>query len=184
MRFRIPLIDGRYDIETCDKNWSGMEGDDRVRFCSECGMNVHNFSLLESNQKETLLANRGERLCAMTTWVPERLQGENSAPKLSRLARILVAVLASAGLASAACKQREMDPTLVTLADGGPPSVAATGRAPPTTADAPLKRWLAACEDNQRFMAGEVVPCADQIRDDLRDDRRLMDPFAREPRQK
>jgi hypothetical protein len=47
-----------------DQDWDEMLGDDRVRFCAKCKLNV--FNLLSMTRKEAvrLLVNREGRLCA------------------------------------------------------------------------------------------------------------------------
>lgn len=41
-----------------------MIGDDRVRFCPQCKLNVYNFSALPETEIERLIARRDGRLCA------------------------------------------------------------------------------------------------------------------------
>jgi len=41
-----------------------MSGDDRVRFCTECQLNVYNFSALTHAEVEMVVAAREGRLCA------------------------------------------------------------------------------------------------------------------------
>lgn len=49
----------------CPADWSKMRGDDRVRHCAECNLNVYNFSAMTAPEVESLLAQRqGTRLCA------------------------------------------------------------------------------------------------------------------------
>jgi hypothetical protein len=40
-----------------------MNGDDRVRFCSSCNLNVYNFAEMTSYEVQSLIANSGGRLC-------------------------------------------------------------------------------------------------------------------------
>jgi hypothetical protein len=48
----------------CRAGWDAMEGDERVRFCRECGLNVYNISALTRPEAETLVARTEGRLCA------------------------------------------------------------------------------------------------------------------------
>lgn len=48
----------------CSVDWGQMVGDDRIRFCGQCNLNVYNFSAMASAEIEYLLANRDGRLCA------------------------------------------------------------------------------------------------------------------------
>ncbi len=48
----------------CPAEWSKMTGDDRVRHCAECHLNVYNLSAMtEREVKNLLAANQGQRLC-------------------------------------------------------------------------------------------------------------------------
>ncbi|MGE4132227.1 MAG: hypothetical protein AB7F86_11355 [Bdellovibrionales bacterium] len=49
----------------CHELWSRMKGDDRVRFCGACKMNVYNVSGLNKEEVDELLfrLTKGERVC-------------------------------------------------------------------------------------------------------------------------
>ena len=47
----------------CPADWGKMIGDDRVRHCAECNLNVYNFSAMTTPEVERLLSGEG-RLCA------------------------------------------------------------------------------------------------------------------------
>jgi hypothetical protein len=48
----------------CPAKWSRMKGDDRVRFCAKCGLNVFNISKLTSEEARSLFRkHEGDRLC-------------------------------------------------------------------------------------------------------------------------
>jgi hypothetical protein len=49
----------------CPANWNAMEGDERVRFCSQCKLNVYNISEMSKNDAERLISEKeGEaQLC-------------------------------------------------------------------------------------------------------------------------
>ncbi len=47
----------------CAASWAEMRGDDRVRFCDQCGLNVYNLSGMTRREAERLVAGRDERLC-------------------------------------------------------------------------------------------------------------------------
>ena len=47
----------------CKADWNRMAGDDRVRHCAECNLNVYNFAAMTSAEAEELLSNREGRLC-------------------------------------------------------------------------------------------------------------------------
>ena len=47
----------------CRADWEKMAGDDRVRHCSECKLNVYNLSAMSRREAEELIAGREKRLC-------------------------------------------------------------------------------------------------------------------------
>lgn len=48
----------------CPADWEKMVGDERVRHCSECNLNVYNLSAMTERQVQELIADsRGKRLC-------------------------------------------------------------------------------------------------------------------------
>jgi len=48
----------------CPAQWEQMAGDDRVRHCAECKLNVYNISEMTRREAEKLIASREGRLCA------------------------------------------------------------------------------------------------------------------------
>lgn len=47
----------------CAADWEKMVGDERVRFCSQCNLNVYNLSGMTRREAETLVTNTEGRLC-------------------------------------------------------------------------------------------------------------------------
>ena len=48
----------------CPADWEKMTGDERVRHCSECNLNVYNLSAMTERQvRELIASSRGKRLC-------------------------------------------------------------------------------------------------------------------------
>src|ERR1041385_6954641 len=47
----------------CSADWNQMFGSERVRFCSQCNLNVYNLSGMTRNEAEALLNRTEERLC-------------------------------------------------------------------------------------------------------------------------
>jgi hypothetical protein len=47
----------------CTADWDEMHGDDRVRFCGQCNLNVYNLSGMEREEAEELISGREGRLC-------------------------------------------------------------------------------------------------------------------------
>lgn len=48
----------------CTADWNQMAGDERVRYCAQCRLNVYNFSAMTTPEVESILGNRNGRLCA------------------------------------------------------------------------------------------------------------------------
>lgn len=48
----------------CKANWEQMAGDERVRHCAECDLDVYNFSAMTRREVEHLVQEREGRLCA------------------------------------------------------------------------------------------------------------------------
>ena len=47
----------------CPKAWADMEGDDRVRFCDQCSLNVYNLAELTEKETQSLILASGGRVC-------------------------------------------------------------------------------------------------------------------------
>jgi hypothetical protein len=48
----------------CKEDWNKMVGDDRVRFCAGCKLNVYNVANMSEQEVESLVGNREGRICA------------------------------------------------------------------------------------------------------------------------
>ena len=57
-------LDRLYVSSPCNADWETMPGDERVRFCGQCHLNVYNISALTRKQAEKLIAETEGRLCA------------------------------------------------------------------------------------------------------------------------
>lgn len=57
-----PLGVIRLDLP-CQVPWDQMRGDDRVRFCTQCNLNVHNLSAMSEDEAAAFLAMRDGRVC-------------------------------------------------------------------------------------------------------------------------
>jgi hypothetical protein len=60
----IPNLDVLTIRTPCTVSWNGMEGDDRVRFCSQCKLPVYNFTQFTRTEIEGILGSTPGRLCA------------------------------------------------------------------------------------------------------------------------
>lgn len=47
----------------CPADWERMIGNDRVRFCGQCELNVYNLSAMSQAEAEALITNTEGRLC-------------------------------------------------------------------------------------------------------------------------
>ena len=47
----------------CDAGWENMVGDERVRFCAKCSLNVYNLSGMTKREAERLVVQAEGRLC-------------------------------------------------------------------------------------------------------------------------
>ncbi|MCA1815382.1 MAG: hypothetical protein LC746_03045 [Acidobacteria bacterium] len=61
-RFTNPLKHVRV-AAPCPADWGRMRGDERVRFCDQCSLNVYNLSGLTRREAEKLLTSAEGRLC-------------------------------------------------------------------------------------------------------------------------
>jgi hypothetical protein len=58
-----------FDLDTlsvatpCPKAWADMAGDDRVRFCDQCNLNVYNLAELTAKETQKLILSSGGRVC-------------------------------------------------------------------------------------------------------------------------
>lgn len=48
---------------TCPQLWACMKGDEKTRFCEVCQKNVHNLSMMSSEERQALLSSTGESPC-------------------------------------------------------------------------------------------------------------------------
>jgi hypothetical protein len=102
----------------CPADWEKMTGDERVRHCSECNLNVYNLSAMTEREIQQLItANQGRRLCTrfyrradgtvLTRNCPWTLR--RMARKASRFASAVLT--ACMGVTLAAAKAKSPKPT-------------------------------------------------------------------------
>ena len=87
----------------CQVTWKGMTGDERVRHCSLCSLNVYNFAELTRDEVRALLMRTEGRVCArlyrradgmlLTSDCPSGLRALRQ--RMSRLAAAVIAALFS-----------------------------------------------------------------------------------------
>jgi hypothetical protein len=59
----IQKLDRLYVATPCSADWESMHGNDKVRFCQHCNLNVYNISMMTKAQAESLIASSEGRLC-------------------------------------------------------------------------------------------------------------------------
>lgn len=63
MRTHLAVLNQLQIPTPCPVPWDSMHGDDRVRYCDECQLNVYNLSAMTAQQAVDLVADREGRLC-------------------------------------------------------------------------------------------------------------------------
>ncbi len=61
-RFSSPLNRVRI-AAPCKADWDGMIGNDRVRFCGQCNLNVYNLSSMARHEAESFVTRNEGRMC-------------------------------------------------------------------------------------------------------------------------
>lgn len=56
-------LDQLYVASSCPANWNTMQGDDKVRYCNQCQLNVYNISAMTRSQAELLITKTEGQLC-------------------------------------------------------------------------------------------------------------------------
>jgi hypothetical protein len=59
----LPLLDSLTIAAPCPASWDDMEGNDRVRFCSQCQQSVYDVSALTRTEATALVERTTGRLC-------------------------------------------------------------------------------------------------------------------------
>jgi hypothetical protein len=58
------LLDQLRLASPCTASWDEMEGDEQVRFCTKCRLNVYNLAAMSSDEATKLVSAHEGRLCA------------------------------------------------------------------------------------------------------------------------
>jgi hypothetical protein len=111
----------------CRADWDGMTGNNRVRHCAQCNLNVYNLSVMTSDEvAQLVLASKGQRLCGrlyrradgtiLTSDCPIGLRA-----RIRRVSRIVGAALSAAmSLSLAAAQTPQHEPaSLVQIQEAG-----------------------------------------------------------------
>ena len=117
----------------CSANWARMAGNDRVRYCSECQLNVYDLSALSVSEVEQLVVNHEGRLCGRfyrrldgTVLTRDCPLGFRSAlRRISRLTGAVLSAVMSINFANAQAPPRNMS-SLVQIERKGEIALAVT----------------------------------------------------------
>ena len=81
----------------CTADWSSMIGNEQVRFCEHCSLEVHNLSRMTRNQAERLVARSNGRLCVRYHYDPaDRALNSTVPQKLHHISRRVSRIAAGA----------------------------------------------------------------------------------------
>src|ERR1700730_67899 len=107
----------------CSADWDRMVGNERIRYCPQCKLDVYNFSALTRAEVEGIVLQHEGRLCAryyqrsdgtmMTRNCPERFRVVMQ--RVFRFASVALAAVMSAGPAMAASTLTKHDPSLLQI---------------------------------------------------------------------
>jgi hypothetical protein len=97
--FNSPLDNVRV-ASPCSSDWNQMVGDERVRFCQHCNLNVYNLSSMNRREAESLIANAEGRLCVRYYQRRDGTILTNNCPVGLRAVRRRLSRMASAALSA------------------------------------------------------------------------------------
>ncbi len=60
---KLPMLEAIDVAAPCAVPWAAMDGDDRVRFCSECRLNVYDLSDMSREEAQAFVAGAEGRVC-------------------------------------------------------------------------------------------------------------------------
>ncbi len=112
----LDVLDRISVASPCTADWGSMTGDDRVRFCSDCRLNVYNLSAMSREDAAALIAAKEGRLCVRFYRRADGTVLTQDCPVGLRLVRRKVA----AGVARAGTAAAMLLSTVVTLGAGRP----------------------------------------------------------------
>ena len=114
---------------SCPQLWAGMAGNEKTRFCEVCQKNVHNLSMMNAEERRTLLANTEESPCVAyfkhvngtPIDVTALCEGSSLKKKLTQAALVTASAmgLASIGMSSMALMEASKDQEAPTTGWGG-----------------------------------------------------------------
>jgi hypothetical protein len=157
----------------CSADWEKMIGDDRVRYCSACNLNVYNFSAMTSAEVQQLILDREGRLCGrlysrrdgtlLTRDCPQSLRAV-----ARRISRVAGAVLSAAmSVTSVVAHASEKSTSALVQIDLHEASISVTVYDPSgaviqnarvsLTSQATQKKWDGATDDSGRLQFSNLA---------------------------
>jgi uncharacterized membrane protein len=115
----------------CSANWERMAGDDRVRHCPQCNLDVYNFSAMTSVEIDRIVSHREGRVCARFYQRADGMMLTQDCPvgvramlrRASRAAAALFAALVSVGPTMAQCAPKGFGNQLTQIQENRPYSL-------------------------------------------------------------
>lgn len=96
---RSPLLRSLRIVQACPASWASMEGDHRVRHCSQCDRNVYDLTALMPEEVEAFLGTQRESSCVRMYARPDgHYQDGPCVPGERRMLRRAATLAASLGL--------------------------------------------------------------------------------------
>jgi hypothetical protein len=93
------LLDGLTIASPCTVSWDSMTGDERVRACAQCRLNVYNLSEMTKADAENLIREKEGRLCVRFFRRADGTILTKDCPVGLRAARLKMARLAASAVA-------------------------------------------------------------------------------------
>ncbi len=124
------LLDNVSIASPCPVKFDQMPGDEKVRFCSLCHLNVYNISQMTRNEAEELLETNGENVCLRlyrrsdgTLITKDCPEGKKIADRIrGRMRSIAAAIIAFLSCGTAFAQQSNSDPSKETKRIEAPPN--------------------------------------------------------------
>ena len=91
-------------VRPCPMDWDSFAGDDKVRFCPECGKNVHNVSAMTRREAADLIAADASVPCLRGVAAPDGTLmsvGQLAAWNRRQFTQTVLAAVPFAGMAAA-----------------------------------------------------------------------------------
>jgi hypothetical protein len=84
----------------CSASWADMPGDEKVRHCTQCELDVYNFSAMTPREINQIVSARTGRLCARFYQRPDRTMLTQNCPAGIRTGVLRGSAIAAAALAA------------------------------------------------------------------------------------